>query len=218
MGSQGRTRLKRLSSSSSSSSSSVTHSAMSNSFRPHGLYPARLLCPWDSPGKNSGVGWHSLLQRIFLTQGSNPGLLHCRQILYHLSYLALRFCLLGAFQLLIQHPCLLPVCSDFLSLHGSVLVSCRFLGLYPFLPSYLICWHVIVHSVLLQSFIIGISCNVSFYNFINLKHLFFLSLAMTKKNCQFFSKNLTLSLVHLFYCLSSLLFTSALIFTIFFFY
>ena len=34
----------------------------------------------------SGVGWHSLLQRIFLTQGLNPGLLHCRQILYHLSH------------------------------------------------------------------------------------------------------------------------------------
>ena len=41
---------------------------------PHGLYPARLLCPWDSPGKNTGVGSHSLLQGIFLTQGSNPGL------------------------------------------------------------------------------------------------------------------------------------------------
>ena len=39
-----------------------------------------------SPGKNTGVGCHSLLQRIFLTQGSNPGFLHCRQILYHLNY------------------------------------------------------------------------------------------------------------------------------------
>ena len=38
----------------------------------------RLLCPWDSPGQNTGVGCHSLLQGIFLTQGSNPGLLHCR--------------------------------------------------------------------------------------------------------------------------------------------
>ena len=54
--------------------------------RPHGLYPTRLLCPWDSPGKNTGVGSHSLLQGIFLTWGSNPGLLHCRQILYHLSH------------------------------------------------------------------------------------------------------------------------------------
>ena len=41
---------------------------------------------WDSPGKNTGVGCRSLLQRIFPTQGSNPGLLYCRQILYYLSY------------------------------------------------------------------------------------------------------------------------------------
>ena len=47
---------------------------------------ARLLCPWDSPGKNTGVGCHFLLQGIFPTQESNPGLLHCRQILYQLSY------------------------------------------------------------------------------------------------------------------------------------
>ena len=39
-----------------------------------------------SPGKNTGVGSHSLLQEIFLTQGSNSGLLHCRQFLYHLSH------------------------------------------------------------------------------------------------------------------------------------
>ena len=41
----------------------------------------RLLCPWDSPGKNTGVGCHFLLQGIFLTQGSNLGLPHCRQML-----------------------------------------------------------------------------------------------------------------------------------------
>ena len=45
-----------------------------------------LLCPLDSPGKNAGVGCHAFLQGIFLTQELNPGLLHCRQILYHLSY------------------------------------------------------------------------------------------------------------------------------------
>ena len=43
-----------------------------------------LLCPWDFSGKNIGVGCHSL-QGIFPTQGLNLGLLHCRQILYHLS-------------------------------------------------------------------------------------------------------------------------------------
>ena len=43
---------------------------------PHGLWPNRLLCPWDFPGKNTGVGCHFLLQGIFLTQGSNLHLLH----------------------------------------------------------------------------------------------------------------------------------------------
>ena len=41
----------------------------------------RLLCPWDFPGKNTGVGCHALLQRIFPTQGSNPGLQYFRQSL-----------------------------------------------------------------------------------------------------------------------------------------
>ena len=54
--------------------------------KPHGLSPAILLHPWDSPGKSTRVGCHSLLQGIFLTQGLNLGLLHCRRILYHLSY------------------------------------------------------------------------------------------------------------------------------------
>ena len=50
--------------------------------QPHGLWPARLLSSWDFPGKNTGVGCHSLLQEIFLTQGSNPHLLLGRPILY----------------------------------------------------------------------------------------------------------------------------------------
>ena len=52
----------------------------------HGLQSIRLLWPWNSPGKNTGVGCHSLLQGIFLIQGLNLGLLHCRQILYCLSH------------------------------------------------------------------------------------------------------------------------------------
>ena len=59
---------------------------MSDSLQPHGLQPTRLLCPWNSLGKNTGVGCHFLLQGIFLTQGSNLGLSHCRQTLYHLSH------------------------------------------------------------------------------------------------------------------------------------
>ena len=46
----------------------------------------RLLCPWDFPGKSTVVGCHFLLQEMFPTQGLNPGLPHCRQMLYHLSY------------------------------------------------------------------------------------------------------------------------------------
>ena len=64
----------------------VSGSIVSDSLRPHGPQPTRLLCPWDSPGKNTGVGCHSLLQSIFPTQGSNPGLPHYRQALFRLSH------------------------------------------------------------------------------------------------------------------------------------
>ena len=46
---------------------SVTHSGVTNSLGPHGLQAAKLLSPWDSPGKNTGVGCPFLLQGIFLT-------------------------------------------------------------------------------------------------------------------------------------------------------
>ena len=61
-------------------------SFLSNSLPPHGLQPTRLLRPWDFPGKSTGVGCHCFLQRIFLTQGSNPDIPHCRQKLCHLSH------------------------------------------------------------------------------------------------------------------------------------
>ena len=51
-----------------------------------GLGPTRLLCPSNSLGKNTGIGCHFQLQGIFPTQGLNLGLLHCMQILYHLSH------------------------------------------------------------------------------------------------------------------------------------
>ena len=54
---------------------SESRSIVSDSLQPHGLYS-----PWDSPGQNTGVGSLSLLQGIFPTQGSNPGLPHCRRI------------------------------------------------------------------------------------------------------------------------------------------
>ena len=50
------------------------------------MRPYGLCSPWNSPGQNTGVGRLSLLQGIFPTQGSNPGLPHCRQILYQLSH------------------------------------------------------------------------------------------------------------------------------------
>ena len=61
-------------------------SVMSNSLQPRGMYPARLLCPWVSPGKNTEVGCHALLKGIFPTQRQKlhfPWLLHCRPFLYH---------------------------------------------------------------------------------------------------------------------------------------
>jgi len=75
----------------------VSRSVVSDSFRPRGLGFTRPLCPWNFPGKNTGVGSCSLLQGIFPTQGSNPGqgifptqgsnpgLPHCTWILYQLS-------------------------------------------------------------------------------------------------------------------------------------
>ena len=62
-------------------SESESHSVMSNSLPPYGLYS-----PWNSPDQNTGVGSLSLLQGIFSTQGLNPGLPHCRQIFYQLSH------------------------------------------------------------------------------------------------------------------------------------
>ena len=53
--------------------------------RPHRWQPTRLPRPWESPGKNTGVGCHFLLQGIFPTQGSYLDLLHCMWILYHLT-------------------------------------------------------------------------------------------------------------------------------------
>ena len=52
-------------------------------------------CPWNSPVKSTGVGCHCFLQVIFLTQGLNPSLLHCRQILYCLNHLRSLFSLEG---------------------------------------------------------------------------------------------------------------------------
>ena len=62
------------------------HSVVSDSLWPHGLWPTRLLCPWGFARQEYWSGLPCLLQGIFPTQGLNPGLLHCRWILYHLSH------------------------------------------------------------------------------------------------------------------------------------
>ena len=62
-------------------SESESCSVVSDSLQPHGLYS-----PWNAPGQNTGVSSLSLLRGIFPTQGSNPGLPHCRRILYQLSH------------------------------------------------------------------------------------------------------------------------------------
>ena len=67
-----------------------TSPSVTSNFCCHETEPRKLQTlltyPWNSLGKDTGMDCHFLLQGIFLTQGSNPGLLHCRQILYHLSH------------------------------------------------------------------------------------------------------------------------------------
>ena len=90
---------------------SDSHSVVSDSLWPHRLYG-----PWNSPGQNTGVGSCFLLQGIFPTQGLNPGLPHCRRILYQLNhqgslgqeclilhriFLFVSFCFMSVFQLLL---------------------------------------------------------------------------------------------------------------------
>ena len=64
----------------------LSHSVVSDSLWPHDCSPPGSSVHGDSPGKNIGAGCHALLQGIFPTQGLNPHLPHCRQILYHLSH------------------------------------------------------------------------------------------------------------------------------------
>ena len=64
----------------------LSHSVMSDFFDPMNCSPPGSSVHGDSPGKNTGVGFHAHLQRILPTQGLNPGLPQCRQILYQLSH------------------------------------------------------------------------------------------------------------------------------------
>ena len=64
----------------------LSRSVVSDSLRPRGLQPARLLWPWGLSRQGCGVDCHAFLQGIFPTQGLSPGLPHCRRILYCLSH------------------------------------------------------------------------------------------------------------------------------------
>ena len=72
---------------------------VSDSLGPHGLHR-----PWNSPGQNTGVGSCSLLQGIFPAQGLDPGLPHCRRILYHLSHPGESHSFAGMSRLLFSQP------------------------------------------------------------------------------------------------------------------
>ena len=79
----------------------LSRSVVSDSLWLPGLQPVRLLCPWGFFRPEYGVGSLSLLQGIFPTQGSNPGLPHCRWILYQLSHLQGLFFFFSRFSVLI---------------------------------------------------------------------------------------------------------------------
>ena len=117
----------------------LSHSVVSSSSWLHGVYPTRLLCPWDFPGKNTGVGFHFLLPWIFLTGELNWGLLHCRWILYQLSYQGSPNCVSEGIFPQSTSICWVCVCVCFFfprqSLHprntvGKILKKDFFLGLY----------------------------------------------------------------------------------------
>ena len=118
-------------------SESVSYSVVSDSLRPQGLEPARLLCPWNSLDKNTWVVSHSLFQGIFLTQGQNLDLLHCRQILHRLSQQGNPH----------RYRGLTIYCNHFLALQViffSFLIN--FIGVYSWFTVYLTisCWKQII--------------------------------------------------------------------------
>ena len=125
--------------------------------------PTRLICPWNSPGKNTGMGSHSFLHGIFLTQRLNLDLLHCRQILYHLSHQRshqkhthIRVCVF--LHMLLLFNC--PVMSNSLWSHGPqhARPPCpshlpefsKFMSIASVMPSsHLIIWHPLLLLVLI---------------------------------------------------------------------
>ena len=149
---------------------------MSDSLQPHGPYSIRLLCPWDSPGKNTRVGCHSLLQGIFPTQGPRDQTrvsyisCTCRWVLYHWHHLGrpLRMiCLHKLFGILLfkksisfPHLCMCLNISLIVWTHGYLFVL-MFLLLEMFqlchrelfLSALLSFWHTPRHSGVITTFL-----------------------------------------------------------------
>ena len=85
----------------------------------HGLQPARLLCPLDSPGKNSGVGCHYLFQGIFPTQGSNPGLLCLPALVGRFSTTSATREALFKLMIAMRHTMVIKLLNEFIWTKGS---------------------------------------------------------------------------------------------------
>ena len=112
----------------------LSHSVVSNSFDPMDCSAPGSSVQGDSPGKNTGVGCHALLQGIFPTQRLNSGLLHCRWILYHLSHQGSPYiwCCTCFYAIFSNHPTLafshwvqksvLYICVSFAALHVGLLL------------------------------------------------------------------------------------------------
>ena len=144
-------------------SEGVSHSVLSDSVGPCGLQPTKLFCLWDSPGKNTGVGSHSLLQGIFPTQKSNPGLPYCRWICYWLSHQGNLDASLRPLRILLASP--LPPAKGWSSFHCKLWLAsenaldsafpharalrCLFPALRPL--GYLEAWRVSIHETALPN-------------------------------------------------------------------
>ena len=121
----------------------LSHSVVSDSLRPRRLQPARPLCPWDSPGKNTEVGCHALLQGISRTQGSNLHLLHWQVSSLPLSSPGKMIVVYSFFLFIFKSPFYLQM-SQTLGLYSQ---SPFLFSLWPLLRFYSFCYMVIVDSL-----------------------------------------------------------------------
>ena len=113
---------------------------------------SRLLCPWGSPGKNTGMGCHALIHGIFPAQGWNPGLLHCRRILNHLSHQG------RPIYFIIGH--LVPLSQFCYSFIKNLSILCKYSNLLPyFCLSYLI-FCLMSMTLIVYPFGVSVACSL----------------------------------------------------------